>query len=265
MSTTSGHSSRSARPATPGPAAHQRQRRGGGDHREARGDRGTPVSAEHDGHGQRAGQADAAAPAQAEQPRVRTGLAPAGLASSPHRRSSPGRDPAGAPHQDRPTTRRRPAPAQHEQRPRASDARMHGRSRPARREQRGQVEAGPLEPLGVRREARRRARSRPPRVANMSGGLDDVALDPAGTATISRTRRRPSRSSPTCTTRSTLAATVGTTNRGSTFSPASSGSVHILISASRAELAWIVHMPGQPAVERDAAGRGTPPAAPRRR
>ncbi len=41
-------------------------------------------------------------------------------------------------------------------------------------------------------------------------------------------------------------ATVGTTKREPTFSPASSGRVHILVTASRAELAWIVHMPGSP-------------------
>ena len=45
---------------------------------------------------------------------------------------------------------------------------------------------------------------------------------------------------------STDAATVGTTNEAETFSPASSGSVHILTSASRAELACRVHMPGSP-------------------
>jgi hypothetical protein len=31
-----------------------------------------------------------------------------------------------------------------------------------------------------------------------------------------------------------------------TFSPASNGSVHIFVTASRAELAWIVHIPGRP-------------------
>ena len=36
-----------------------------------------------------------------------------------------------------------------------------------------------------------------------------------------------------------------------TFSPASSGSVHSLVTASRAEFACTVHMPGTPAVERD--------------
>ena len=56
---------------------------------------------------------------------------------------------------------------------------------------------------------------------------------------------------PTCTTRSTLAATVGTTNAVPMFSPASSGSVHILTTASRALLACSVHMPGRPRVQRD--------------
>ena len=41
-------------------------------------------------------------------------------------------------------------------------------------------------------------------------------------------------------------ATVGTTNACPTFSPASSGNVHILVTASRAELACTVHIPGSP-------------------
>lgn len=45
---------------------------------------------------------------------------------------------------------------------------------------------------------------------------------------------------------STLAATVGTTNLAEMFSPASSGSVHIFTSASRAELACSEHIPGTP-------------------
>ena len=69
-----------------------------------------------------------------------------------------------------------------------------------------------------------------------------------GTPTISLTRRIPCGSIPRWTTRSTLAATVGTTKRAETFSPASSGSVHILTSASRAEFACSVHMPGTPAL-----------------
>src|SRR5829696_9351046 len=47
-----------------------------------------------------------------------------------------------------------------------------------------------------------------------------------GRATISRTLRCPEASVPTCTTRSTLEATVGTTNAVPMFSPASSGRVH---------------------------------------
>ena len=68
-----------------------------------------------------------------------------------------------------------------------------------------------------------------------------------GTATISLTRRTPWWSMPRWTTRSTEDATVGTTKRAEMFSPASSGSVHIFTSASRALLAWSVHMPGSPA------------------
>ena len=41
-------------------------------------------------------------------------------------------------------------------------------------------------------------------------------------------------------------ATVGTTKASVTFSPASSGSVHNLITASRAELACTLHIPGSP-------------------
>src|SRR6185312_12178007 len=63
-----------------------------------------------------------------------------------------------------------------------------------------------------------------------------------GTPTISLTRRMPCGSMPRWMTRSTLAATVGTTKRADTFSPASSGNVHILTNASRAEFAWRVHM-----------------------
>ena len=60
-----------------------------------------------------------------------------------------------------------------------------------------------------------------------------------------------------------MTATVGTTNREPTFSPASSGSVHIFTIASRAELAWMVHMPGTPELRamsrsRDSAWRTSP-------
>jgi hypothetical protein len=67
-----------------------------------------------------------------------------------------------------------------------------------------------------------------------------------GSATISRTRRCPDGSVPTCTTRSTLDATVGTTNAVPMFSPAKSGRVHIFTTASRALFACRVHMPGRP-------------------
>ena len=65
-------------------------------------------------------------------------------------------------------------------------------------------------------------------------------------AEISRTRRVPSRSMPRCTTRSMQLATVGTTKAESMLRPARSGSVQSFTSASCAELAWIVHMPGSP-------------------
>ena len=115
-----------------------------------------------------------------------------------------------------------------------------------RREQPGQVVAGALEALGVRRPAvgadeparrgwrtRRRSRRRRPR----RGRGPRRSPAPRGGR---RARWR------SCTTRSMQPATVGTTNAWPTFSPASSGSVHILVTASRAELAWMVHMPGRP-------------------
>ena len=39
--------------------------------------------------------------------------------------------------------------------------------------------------------------------------------------------------------------------RWPTFSPASNGSVHIFVTASRAELAWIVHIPGSDTIVGD--------------
>ena|GEM_PF-1399609 len=38
----------------------------------------------------------------------------------------------------------------------------------------------------------------------------------------------------------------GTTNRSDMFSPVSSGNAHNVVSASRAELAWTVHIAGTP-------------------
>src|SRR6478736_4811531 len=66
----------------------------------------------------------------------------------------------------------------------------------------------------------------PPRVVKMSSVSTTPASTRPGSATISRIRLEPSGSTPTCTTRSMQAATVGTTNASVTFSPASSGSVH---------------------------------------
>ena len=76
-----------------------------------------------------------------------------------------------------------------------------------------------------------------------------------GTPTISLTRRTPWASMPRWTTRSSDAATVGTTNRAEMFSPASSGSVHVFTSASRALLACSVHMPGSPALSASSRSR----------
>ena len=76
--------------------------------------------------------------------------------------------------------------------------------------------------------------------------LDDVLLDPAGHADDLGDPTRAAGSTSRWTTRSTDDATVGTTNRAEMFSPASSGRVHALVSASRALLAWIVQRPGSP-------------------
>ena len=53
------------------------------------------------------------------------------------------------------------------------------------------------------------------------------------------------------TTRSMQEATVGTTKALEMFSPASSGSVQILVTASWAEFAWTVHIPGKPGIQGD--------------
>ena len=65
-------------------------------------------------------------------------------------------------------------------------------------------------------------------------------------ADISVTYRRPRTSVATCTTKSTLDATVGTTKSPGMFCPASSGSVHNFVTASRALFAWRVLIDGIP-------------------
>ena len=68
------------------------------------------------------------------------------------------------------------------------------------------------------------AHDAPPHRGDLADGAASVALGAAGT------------------TMSMEAATVGTTKRADTFSPASSGSVHILVTAARALLAWMAHV-----------------------
>lgn len=63
---------------------------------------------------------------------------------------------------------------------------------------------------------------------------------------ISVTSRRPSARRLQCTTKSIQEATVGTTKALDIFSPASKGSVQILVMASCAEFAWTLHIPGKP-------------------
>ena len=89
-------------------------------------------------------------------------------------------------------------------------------------------------------------RSSPSRVSKTgSVSMMSASIRP-GTATISVTFRDPRRATARWTTRSTLAATVGTTKRAEMFSPARSGNVQALVKASRALLACSVHMPGSP-------------------
>ena len=78
------------------------------------------------------------------------------------------------------------------------------------------------------------------------GELDDAVLHPAGQGRDLSHGTAPLRSRSRWTTRSMALATVGTTKSLETFSPASSGSVQILMMASLAELAWMVHMDGRP-------------------
>ena len=63
---------------------------------------------------------------------------------------------------------------------------------------------------------------------------------------ISVTCRRPLACRLQWTTRSMQEATVGTTKALEMFSPASNGSVQIFVTASWAEFAWTVHIPGSP-------------------
>jgi hypothetical protein len=84
-------------------------------------------------------------------------------------------------------------------------------------QRRDEVDTSCLEQLGTRRVTVGALETSTPRTENV-GGLDDVALNLPGTPTISRTRRCPAPAQATCTTMSTLAATVGTT-RGLASSP----------------------------------------------
>ncbi|MNI78667.1 hypothetical protein D3C73_1350610 [compost metagenome] len=63
---------------------------------------------------------------------------------------------------------------------------------------------------------------------------------------ISVTCLRPVEWRPQCTTRSMHDATVGTTKALDILAPAKSGRVQILVTASWAELACTVHIPGNP-------------------
>lgn len=77
-------------------------------------------------------------------------------------------------------------------------------------------------------------------------GLDDVAFENVADTDDLAHWTGPEVPMQKCTTRSTLAAKVGTMNVADAFPPASNGKVQILINASRAELACSVHIPGSP-------------------
>jgi pilus assembly protein CpaF len=101
--------------------------------------------------------------------------------------------------------------------------------------------------------------------ASVRAGLNVVVAGGTrpDTATISFTRRCPAGSRPRCTTRSTAEATVGTTKREEMFSPARSGSVQSLVSASRALFACRLAIPGSPEFRasrrsRDSSARTSP-------
>ena len=101
--------------------------------------------------------------------------------------------------------------------------------------------------------SRRRGRSRPSRLDEEVGDLDDVALDPAGQRDdLADPRGRRRARVPTCTTRSTRAGDGRHDERRCRCSPrpAAAGCTSSS-TASRALLAWRVHMPGQAAVQRD--------------
>jgi hypothetical protein len=149
---------------------------------------------------------------------------------------SPARTAAGARRGPERQTSRQPSP---NSRPRSSPT-LH---RAVVGQQLGQVDAGPLVALLVRRVAV--GPDQPlTAVTNRSATSTTSPSTRPGTATISRHAAVTAPSLPVCTTMSMQLATVGTTKPWPTFSPASSGSVHILTIASRAELAWIEHMPG---------------------
>ena len=102
--------------------------------------------------------------------------------------------------------RRRPTPSSE------PDDRRRPRQ-PALRQQGGHVVPGPLEALRGAAGSRRRGRARPSRLTKRSAVSMTSPSTRPGTATISRTRRTPSRSIADVDDEVDAAATVGTTNR----------------------------------------------------
>ena len=122
-------------------------------------------------------------------------------------------------------------------------------------EQRVHVDAEPLVAVRPRRHARRRGPAAAGRARRAARSRSRRSRPGRGPRRSLRRGVRRRASMPRCTTRSTDDATVGTTKRAEMFSPASSGSVHILTSASRALLACSGAMPGRPALSASSRSR----------
>ena len=206
------------------PGPYERQRCPGGHGRERRGDHHGPA---HTGnHGERdpgcsrAHQASRAAAGSRASP-----------ASSRSWRSGRRTGAGGAAHPEPGATHRPPDEQQPEPQPERPAAAPISGCPPSELHE---VEPGRGEPLRVRREPAGALEATAGRREHLRR-LDHVPPSTRpGTATISRTRRRPSGSVPVCTTRSTLVATAGTTKSLVTFGPASSGSSAQLAIAARA-------------------------------
>ena len=235
-STASGHADASSR-AGDRAGTVRGQRRPGGHGRERRGDHRGPA---HTGqHGERT---KAAAGTPGEQDRrgrpYQPGLVEELTQRSPNRSRGEAHPGRARPPPTRPAAARAPARGPAERPSGAVPVQQFHEVEPGAANRSGCGGNPPARSSSTTALTRTPARSRPTPPSTRPG-----------TATISRTRRRPSGSVPACTTRSTLAATVGTTKSLVTFGPASSGSVHSLPMASRAEFGVHAAHPRDPGVE----------------